>query len=181
MASTKQKQQQTPSQGSKATPDWSRIGRKSRRKGKKYETTIAGCLRECMGLNWQTTRNSGRTDLKGDLYCLDRADFVVVECKDRETFQPLCMLQENAGFVNELDKVRSETKGQGRVVVFSKVYKLGDFVGVLFDPEGRNVDDFLIDETRTGVIAGGVKWRLVRYGLTCNEARRLLLNNYHDL
>ena len=181
MASTKQRQQPTLSPSGKATTDWSKVGRKSRRKGKKYETMIAGCLRECTGLNWQTTRNSGRTDLKGDLYCLDRADFVVVECKDRESFQPLAMLQENAGFTDELAKVRSETQGQGRVVIFSKVRLLGELVGVLYDPEGRDVDDFLIDEQRTAIIAGGVKWRLVRDGLTCNEARRLLLGNHHDV
>jgi hypothetical protein len=84
------------------------------------------------------------------------------------------MLQENAGFVNELDKVRDETKGQGRVVIFSKVRLLGDLVGVLRDPEGRTIDDFLIGSQRTGIHAGGVLWRLVRDGLDCDEAERLL-------
>lgn len=47
---------------------------------------MAGRYREWFGGNWQTTRNSGRTDLPGDIYCEDVHVPIVVECKHRTSW-----------------------------------------------------------------------------------------------
>jgi hypothetical protein len=155
-------------------PDWSKIGRKSRVKGKVYERDIAAMLREITGLDWQTTRNSGRTDLKGDVYCLNATSTAVIECKDRVGFQPLCMLQGNCSYVDEIENVRQELKrvlgcqyAKVVKVVFSKVRLTGDLIGVL----DGDVDAFLNPlAKRAGILAAdGTKYRLLR-GLPLQSA-----------
>ena len=63
--------------------DWSKVGRRSRRKGKKFEQLVARSLSEATGRRFTSTRNSGRTDLKGDVYDVDNPSGSVIECKDR--------------------------------------------------------------------------------------------------
>jgi len=64
--------------------DWSSVGRKSRRKGKAFEQEVARYLTAVSGEKFTSTRNSGRTDLKGDIYCMSTPSRWVVECKDRK-------------------------------------------------------------------------------------------------
>lgn len=63
--------------------NWSEVGRRSRRKGKAFEQLVARHLSEVSGHQFTSTRNSGRTDLKGDVYSPRYADLLVIECKDR--------------------------------------------------------------------------------------------------
>lgn len=167
----------------KPKTDWSKIGRSSRRKGKKYECVIAGMLRDVTGLNWQSTRNSGRTDLKGDVYCVNDPTSQtgsVIECKNRDGFQPLSMLQGNVSYVAEMAKVRTELLkclgneyGFYRKVVFVRVHLLGDLIGVL----DGDVDEYLNKlAPRAGILAAdGTKYRLIRstLPLTAPECDRL--------
>ena len=65
----------------------SAIGRRSRTKGKTFERWCANFFTQWFEGKWQTTRNSGRTDLKGDIYRLDAPDLeIVVECKNNKSY-----------------------------------------------------------------------------------------------
>ncbi len=86
----------------------SAIGRRSRRKGKAFERTIARMLRDFSGDNWQTTRNSGRTDLAGDVYPVDIGCSSVHECKDRKDWSVFDLLKSNLGYTKEREKVIRE-------------------------------------------------------------------------
>lgn len=77
----------------------SQTGRFSRRKGKRFENWVARYFTQWTGLKWETTRNSGRTDLKGDIYCLSRPDLpLVVECKHRKEYSVHAMLKPTKAF-----------------------------------------------------------------------------------
>lgn len=68
-----------------AKPDWSKIGKASRAKGKVFERIVRRWLAQVWpGGEWLTTRNSGRTDIKGDVFNADHD--IMVECKDRKTW-----------------------------------------------------------------------------------------------
>lgn len=84
----------------------SAIGRRSRRKGKKRERDIAKLFRDATGLDWQTTRNSGRTDLPGDVYCKTEHVGICVEVKDRKNWSVRDILLGNKGYAAEYAKVR---------------------------------------------------------------------------
>ena len=65
----------------------SQIGRMSRRKGKSFECRMARYFTKWTGEKWESTRNSGRTDLKGDIYCVDKPNLRFdVECKDDKKY-----------------------------------------------------------------------------------------------
>jgi hypothetical protein len=71
----------------------------SRRKGKSFERWCASYFTNLTGLKWETTRNSGRTDLPGDIYCVDRPDLpVFVECKFRSAYTAHAMLKPTKAF-----------------------------------------------------------------------------------
>lgn len=71
----------------------SKIGKRSRRKGKSFEREMAKYFTKWTGVKWETTRNSGRTDLKGDIYPVDYPDFpMVVECKHRKAYTVHAMI-----------------------------------------------------------------------------------------
>lgn len=72
----------------------SQVGKLSRRKGKTFERWCARYFTKCTGKKWETTRNSGRTDLKGDIYCVSRPSLgLVVECKHRKEYSVHAMLK----------------------------------------------------------------------------------------
>lgn len=87
--------------------DWSKVGKRSRRKGKTCECEVANKLAELTGRLWSSTRNSGRTDLKGDVYCVGCKDpnFLVVEVKNRD-WKWSDILKRNAKVERELDGVK---------------------------------------------------------------------------
>jgi len=79
----------------------SQIGRASRRKGKAFECWCARYFTQWTGLKWESTRNSGRTDLKGDIYCVSRPDLLLtVECKDDKRYSVHAMLKPTKAFAD---------------------------------------------------------------------------------
>ncbi len=86
----------------------SKIGRKSRRKGKCFERELARYFTSWFGAKWETTRNSGRTDLPGDIYCPTRPIQVCVEAKHRKTWTLSAIARNNTAYRKELDKVIRE-------------------------------------------------------------------------
>jgi len=89
--------------------DWSQVGKKSRRKGKRFECQIAILMREITGHDWQTVRNSGRTDIKGDVYCPEsNIQAVHIECKHNSYFSISHLIKPVAGTRQQLEKIQNE-------------------------------------------------------------------------
>lgn len=86
-------------------PKWSKVGKKSRRKGKSFECEVAKLFRTWFGHKWETSRNSGRTDIPGDIYCVDRPTRIMVECKHRANWSLRDIIRNNAGFRNNFFQV----------------------------------------------------------------------------
>lgn len=96
----------------------SQIGRASRRKGKAFECWCARYFSKWTGLDWQSTRNSGRTDLKGDIYCVSRPDLpLVVECKDDKRYSVHAMLKPNKAFIDMVDHTYSKASEDDEVYI----------------------------------------------------------------
>lgn len=63
-------------------PDFSKIGRRCRRRGSTFERTFARWMTDATGFKWSRTANSGATDIAGDVYPVGRdCSRFVVECK----------------------------------------------------------------------------------------------------
>ena len=87
----------------------SRIGRLSRRKGKAFECLMARYFTKVTGEKWSSTRNSGRTDLKGDIYNTECPDLnLVVECKHDKNYSVHAMLLPTKAFSNMIDEVKNK-------------------------------------------------------------------------
>lgn len=89
----------------KRTVNWSKIGRKSSSKGKVFERLVAAIYRRLYAEDWQSTRNSGRTDLKGDIYSVDRESGILVECKHRKTWKTGDILKGNSDYLESMGGV----------------------------------------------------------------------------
>lgn len=96
------------------TVDHSAIGRKSRRKGKSFEQTIALFMSGIFGETWRTTRNSGRTDVPGDVYCMSARSNFMVECKHRQDWTVSSIMKGNKSFETEFEKVAQEWRDAQR-------------------------------------------------------------------
>ena len=87
----------------------SQVGKMSRRKGKQFEREIAKFFTEWTDVKWETTRNSGRTDLIGDIYMPSKPLFpMVVECKHRRNFTVHAMIKPTKAFQDMLDAVQAK-------------------------------------------------------------------------
>jgi len=96
----------------------SQIGKMSRRKGKQFERWCAGHFTKFTGLLWQTTRNSGRTDLKGDIYCVDYPDLpVVIECKNDKRYTAHAMLKPTKEFWDMVHCTRSKIGNKILIII----------------------------------------------------------------
>lgn len=85
----------------------SSIGKRSRRKGKGFERYCATIFTKWFYGDWRTTRNSGRTDLKGDIYCLQTPDMpLVVECKHDKRYTLRAMARPTDAFKELVRKYR---------------------------------------------------------------------------
>ncbi|MCK5016068.1 MAG: hypothetical protein KAS32_03265 [Candidatus Peribacteraceae bacterium] len=86
----------------------SKIGKKSRRKGKAFECKMARHFTEWTGMEWSSTRNSGRTDLKGDIYCVRNPEIsLIIECKDRKSYSVHAMVKPTKAFFDmELENIK---------------------------------------------------------------------------
>lgn len=139
--------------------DWSAVGRRSRRKGKRFEQEIARYLTEVSGFAFTSTRNSGRTDLKGDVYCVSNPRLAVVECKDRKL--SIKSLMSGVAWLDQaLDKLRVEADGADVRLMFAKadgiVFVHGDFRSYRSLLRYRECHDGEVKDAR-----GRVWWRVV--------------------
>lgn len=101
----------------------SQVGKMSRRKGKSFERWVARYFTQWTGLKWETTRNSGRTDLKGDIYCVSKPDLpLVVECKDDKRYSVHAMLKPTKAWTDMIKEVsrRSSVPGMDALIFIVK-------------------------------------------------------------
>jgi len=83
----------------------SQVGRSSRRKGKAFECWCARYFTQWTGLKWESTRNSGRTDLKGDIYAVSRPDLpLIVECKNDKRYSTVAIIRNNKAIIDLVHK-----------------------------------------------------------------------------
>lgn len=102
----------------------SQVGKMSRRKGKSFERWCARYFTQWTGLKWETTRNSGRTDLKGDIYCLSRPDLpLVVECKHDKRYSVHAMLKPTKAFADLISKHKNRYEQNKYKVKFIMLIK----------------------------------------------------------
>lgn len=66
-------------------PDYSRIGRRSRTKGNRFERKVANELSHLFGMRFQRTPCSGGSFIPGDITRTDGHFHLEIECKDRKT------------------------------------------------------------------------------------------------
>jgi len=88
----------------------SQIGKLSRRKGKSFEREMARLFTKATGIKWETTRNSGRTDLRGDIYAPDLGEPFIVECKHRKEYELHQMMSNTKSLRDVVKKAEGENK-----------------------------------------------------------------------
>lgn len=87
----------------------SQVGKFSRAKGKRLEREMARYFTKWTGLKWECSRNSGRTDVKGDVYCVEYPDLpMIVECKHRMEYSVHAMLKPTKAFTDMLKESRDK-------------------------------------------------------------------------
>lgn len=112
-------------------PKQSAIGRRSRRKGKAFECAFARKMTELTGMKWESTRNSGRTDLKGDIYCPDSPDLpVVIECKHRNEYRLEHLFNPTASLQTAIDKNLRDAADKGATAIIAVKTKIGVFIRI---------------------------------------------------
>ena len=86
----------------------SQTGRLSRRKGKAFECWVARLFTKATGVKWETTRNSGRTDLRSDVYAPDLGEPFIVECKHRKEYELGQMMSNTKSLQDVVNKAEKE-------------------------------------------------------------------------
>lgn len=163
----------------------SKVGRRSRRKGKKLECMVAAWLRVNTRWEWETTRNSGRTDLKGDVYCLSHHDVnthVVIECKHRQSWTTADVVKGNKTYTREFEDVVNkwhETAAQ--LLIFFRKDSFGLWVAIVKRHHGKeenpekcqSITSRILGETQVFVRGpDGFTWCLVDEVLHINDDHR---------
>lgn len=122
----------------------SQVGKMSRRKGKSFERWVARYFSKWTGLKWETTRNSGRTDLRGDIYCVSRPDLpLVVECKHRKEYSAIAMIKSNKAIIKLI------TDNLGKMLIVK------NDVGIwVFENEPLHPGQYYCDS----ICSGGNRW-----------------------
>lgn len=107
------------------TQKQSATGRKSRRKGKRFEREVAYIFTKATGRKWETTRNSGRTDLKGDIYCPEVPDMqqVIIECKHRKKLSMTSLVKFNKSVKDVIEKTCNDMIESHHVLQCVVVFK----------------------------------------------------------
>jgi len=83
----------------------SQTGKMSRRKGKAFECFCARYFTAWTNTKWESTRNSGRTDLSGDVYCVEKPYLsLIIECKNRKAYSVHAMLKPTKAFMDMIDE-----------------------------------------------------------------------------
>jgi len=154
--------------------NWSKIGKHSRRKGKKFEQDIARMLRLGMGENWQTTRNSGRTDIKGDIYC-SKYPFIMIECKHRKSFSLRSMVQKNGLFqkavIYIIDEFNKFFTNSSILIIFLK-NETGLWVMVDFSNSSILNEMYIISDIQ--IIENGRIWQWLGKNITSDEGKEFM-------
>lgn len=135
----------------------SRIGRRSRRKGKGFECYCARLFTRWFFGDWRTTRNSGRTDLKGDIYCLQAPDIpLVVECKHDKRYTLGAMAKPTVSFKDLVRKYRRRQVqlGWGWTLLLIIKNQAGTWVAMISNKE--NLNDVLDRGDCFAVMTNGV-------------------------
>ena len=105
----------------KAKRTHSQIGKHSRRKGKAFECQMARYFTAWTGTKWETTRNSGRTDLNGDIYAVEYPDMkMVIECKHRASYTVHAMLKPTKAFTDMIKETLAKIRDDQYVVFIIK-------------------------------------------------------------
>lgn len=114
----------------------SAIGRKSRRKGKSFERDIATYFQNISKEEeFRTVRNSGRTDLAGDVYCIGKEYELFIECKHRNEYNAQQMLHPSAGFIKGMEEIVMEWQATApdRYPILVIIIKNNSGIWVYFD------------------------------------------------
>lgn len=138
----------------------SQVGKMSRRKGKVFERECARHFTKWTGLKWETTRNSGRTDLKGDIYCVSRPDLdLVVECKYNKIYTVHAMLLTAKTFV---DMILEVTNKANHPVLFIIKNETGIWVSWCTDVQVfKKCPNVKIKFMSNTMIIGGMDWHKI--------------------
>lgn len=135
----------------------SAIGRKSRRKGKTFERWCARFFYKWFEGQWQTTRNSGRTDLKGDIYCVDcPLSDLVVECKHDKKYNVMSMLRPTEAFKHLIRKYRRRQVNIGWSCTLLLVVKNKAGVWLAVISNKYSLNEILINRNVSAVVIEGV-------------------------
>jgi len=106
-------------------PDWSKIGRSSRRKGNAYERKIGHMLTKATGFEWRRTPASGGLSWPGDVIIVnhDKQHFVnshlLIECKNYKITdkQKACFTKWKSGLRRQIQPL-IEMNGAVIVMIF---------------------------------------------------------------
>lgn len=138
----------------------SQTGKMSRRKGKAFECWCARYFTAWTGIKWETTRNSGRTDLKGDIYCLEFPYIsLVIECKHRKAYSVHAMLKPTKAFEDMINESRSKLL-QGQFLVFIVKNETGVWMSNSLMIHGKKIGlRFRAEDRATGMrCCKGTTW-----------------------
>lgn len=127
--------------------DWSKVGRRVKRRGKTYERRVATLLTEFTGVNFRSTPGSGGYNKQGgvtireELFCgdliADRSDFLYcIEAKNREIFDfnPILKNPETAAFTLWWYQCVQDAKRVGlEPLMFFKPNGSDDFIVITVD------------------------------------------------
>lgn len=141
---------------------WSAVGRRARSKGKRYEREIAALMRHWTGVDWQTTRNSGRTDLLGDVYLVgpdgrEMRQHVFIECKHRASMRLVDLWRHPKAVSSQIEEAERQWRDNRQYHLFLMFVKTE--VGTLVTCSDRYADFVLPhDEAAPTIKAHGRKW-----------------------
>ena len=135
----------------------SRIGKRSRRKGKSFEQWCARFFRKWFEGKWETTRNSGRTDLHGDIYRLDAPDMpFVVECKHDKKYTIKAMAKPTEAIKQLVRKYRRRQMNLGWDWTLLLVVKNEAGVWVAMISNNNNLSDVLVGTDVVAIVTYGI-------------------------
>ena len=87
----------------------SQIGKLSRRKGKAFECWVARLFTKATGVKYETSRNSGRTDIRSDVFAPSLGEPFIIECKHRREYE----LPQMMANIKSLQCVVDKAVGEG--------------------------------------------------------------------
>ena len=138
----------------------SQVGKMSRRKGKAFECFCARYFTAWTGTKWETTRNSGRTDLKGDIYCVEHPDMnMVIECKHRKAYIVHAMLKPTKAFEDMIDESLAKLRGS-QYLIFIVKNETGVWMSNTYVTKNgiKKLSGNMPDPLCMGILSGCYEW-----------------------